>query len=210
MEKKSIKANNTKAEGRESASVFSKVAGTLRTWFDLFMGRPRYKKPAIQGTAELKKEKKAVSPQEDSVLKDLRNIKNFAGKVFGKAAVKLQPSGKTAGSSPQTASQTAGHGLFVKIVRLFIIFIFLLILVYIGVRIYTLLQEDGENGSPVVYTTPTPVPYKPSKPSVYAEDEFILDLEETLKILEREIAGINIRESTLTPPILDFNINFDD
>jgi len=210
MVKQAIQEKGIKVDSGDGGGVFSKISGALRRWFDLFMGRPRYKKPAIQGTAEIKRERKQVSLEEDSVRKDVRNVKSFIGKVFGKAGVKMQPATQkvTKGSS-RAASKLASHGLFVKVVRLFVILFFLMILIYIAVRIYTLLQENGENGSTTVYTTPTSVPYKPSKPSVYAEDEFILNLEETIKVLEREIAGINIRETTLTPPILDFNINFD-
>lgn len=210
MEKQSGQVNNSKVESGERGGVFSKILGALRTWFDLFMGRPRYKKSITQGTAEIKGKRKTISPEEDSVIKDVRDVKNFFGKVFGMAAVKIQPSTQkiTEGSS-QAVTKIVGRGLFIKVVRLFIILFFLLTLVYIGVRIYTLLQENGESGSPTVYTSPTPVPYKPSKPSVYAEDEFILNLEETIQVLEREIAGMNVRETALTPPILDFDINFD-
>lgn len=210
MEKQASKVKYSKTEKGDSESVFSKIFGVLRKWFDLFMGRPRYKRPAIQGTAEIKREKKLVSPEEDSVIKDIRNVKSFIGKVFGNATVRMQPSTqKISKGSSQAASKIARHGLFIKTVRLFVILFFLLTLVYIGVRVYTLLQQNGGNGSTTIYISPSPVPYKPSKPSVYAEDELILDLEETIKVLEREIAGINIRETTLTPPLLDFDIHFD-
>lgn len=210
MDKQPNQAKNNKTGKESGEGVISKVTGLLRTWFDLFMGRPRYRKQAMQGTAELKSEKKQVKPEDDSILKDVKNVKNFFGKVFGMAAIKMQPSTQkiTKGSS-QVTSKISSHGLFIKVVRIFIILFFLMILVYIGVKIYSLTQNDGGNGSSTVYTSPTPVPYKPSKPSVYAEDEFILNMEETIKVLEREIAGMSIRETTLTPPILDFDIDFD-
>ena len=91
MVKQAIQEKGTKVDLGDGGSAFSKISGALRTWFDLFMGRPRYKKPAIQGTAEIKRERKLVSPEEDSVIKDVRNVKNFIGKVFGKATVKIQP-----------------------------------------------------------------------------------------------------------------------
>lgn len=209
MNKPASQPKTLKSEKSEGG-ILSKVIGALRTWYDLFMGNPRYRKQAGPETAEIKRQRKAISPEEDSVTKDFRNIFGFFGKVFGKATQKIQPSVQKAGKgSPQTAAQIASHGFFVKVVRLFIILVFLMIIIFIGVRIYTILQDDGGNGVTTVYTSPTPVPYKPSKPSVYAEDEFILDLEEKLRVLEREIAGMSIRETTLTPPILDFDINFD-
>lgn len=209
MNKPASQPKTLKSEKSE-VGILTKVTGALRTWYDLFMGRPRYRKQAGPEAAEMKRQRKTISPEEDSVTKDFRNVFGFFGKVFGKATQKIQPSAQKAGKgSPQTAVQIASQGFFVKVVRLFIILVFLMIIVFIGVRIFTILQDDGENGVTTVYTSPTPVSYKPSKPSVYAEDEFILDLEERLRVLEREIAGISIRETTLTPPILDFDINFD-
>ena len=108
----------------------------------------------------------------------------------------------------KTTSKLSSNRVFIKVVRLFIILFFLLLLVYIGFRIFSLTQESVENGDRIVYETPTPVPYKPSRPSAYAEDELILILEEKIQVLEREISGISIRESVLTPPILDFDIDF--
>jgi len=195
---------------KDGSGVFKKVTTALKRWYDLFMGRPSYRKPEFQGSSGVKREKKSLSPEEDSVTKDIRNVFGFFGKVFGKATIKIQPSTQKIGKgSAQAAARVAGHGFFTKVVRLSVIIFFLMLIAFIGVRIYSILQNNGENGAATVYISPTPVPYKPSKPSVYAEDEFILDLEEKLRALEREIAGINIRETTLTPPILDFDINFD-
>jgi hypothetical protein len=192
-------------------NVFSKMGNKMQGWFNLFMGRPRYKKPAIQGSTEIKAERKKISPEEDSVTKDFKKVTDLFGKVFGKATQKIQPNAqKSAAGALQVTTKVAGNRLFFKVVRLFIIIFFLMILVFIGTKMYSILTENGEDGAKTVYTSPTPVPYKPSKPSVYAEDEFILELEEKLGVLEREIAGISIRETTLTPPILDYKINFDD
>ena len=48
-------ANKGKRDG-----VMSKLSSAARVWLDLFMGRPRYKKPAIQGTAEIKSKNVSV------------------------------------------------------------------------------------------------------------------------------------------------------
>lgn len=210
MNKQTSQAKNSNAEKSEGG-IFSKVTTTLRTWFDLFMGRPRYRKPEMQGTAKINRESKAISPAEDSVTKDIKNVFGFISKIFGQASQKVTPTNLKVGKGvPQVPLNLSNNGLFVKVIRIFLIIVFLMVIVFIGVRIFSLMQENGEEGGVRVYISPTPVPYKPSKPSVYAEDEFILNLEEKIRVLEREVAGISVRETTLTPPILDFNVDFED
>ena len=136
MNKPASQPKTLKSEKSEGG-ILTKVTGALRTWYDLFMGRPRYRKQAGPEVAEMKRQRKAISPEEDSITKDLRNVFGFFGKVFGKATQNIKPSPqKTGKGSPQTAAQIASQGFFVKVVRLFIILVFLMIIVFIGVRIF--------------------------------------------------------------------------
>ncbi len=58
---------------------------------------------------------------------------------------------------------------------------------------------------------PTPVPtfeIDTSRPSIYAKDEEVLDLEERISVLDSELSNVVLRDITLRPPELDFNLSF--
>lgn len=56
--------------------------------------------------------------------------------------------------------------------------------------------------------TPTPIEIEPSQPSIYALDEVILQLEEDINTLDRELSTTVLRETSLNPPKLDLNVRF--
>jgi hypothetical protein len=70
-------------------------------------------------------------------------------------------------------------------------------------------RQNGEVAIPGL-PTPTTAPYQPYNPSVYAEDELVLQLEEDIKVLDRELSIVQLKETILTPPVLDFNVNFEE
>jgi hypothetical protein len=55
---------------------------------------------------------------------------------------------------------------------------------------------------------PTPFTDGSFRPSKYADDPEILQIEEDLSVLEREINRAILRDNTINPPSLDFNIQF--
>ena len=72
-----------------------------------------------------------------------------------------------------------------------------------------LLKKAGEGQEQgTAEPTPTPAGYQLYKPSVYAGDPEILKLEEEINIFDREVSGTVLKETTLNPPTLDFNIDF--
>jgi len=60
--------------------------------------------------------------------------------------------------------------------------------------------------TPAVTALPTPVEL--TNPSKYATDSAVLKLEENLKDNENKLNNLDIKESNLYPPQLDFEINF--
>ena len=99
--------------------------------------------------------------------------------------------------------------LIKKILRITAIVILIIIFLYIISLFAKNLRQNGEvalNGLP----TPTLAPYLPYNPSVYAEDDLVLKLEEDIKVLDRELSTTQLKENILTPPTLDFDINFED
>lgn len=87
--------------------------------------------------------------------------------------------------------------------------VILLALSLVASRLATSIRQGGKGtGQSQAVPTPTPVGFQPYKPSVYAGDPEVLKLEEEINILDREVSSAQIKETTLNPPTLDFNINF--
>jgi hypothetical protein len=84
------------------------------------------------------------------------------------------------------------------------------LLIIILFAAYIQFFSKGKPGTTNVNTFPTPTysPYQKFKPSVYADDPVVIGLEETINVLDREMSTTPLTESTLTPPVLDFNIGF--
>lgn len=89
------------------------------------------------------------------------------------------------------------------------ILIFLSLGLLAASKLPDLLKKAGEGQEQgMAEPTPTPVGYQLYKPSVYAGDPEILKLEEEINIFDREVSGAVLKETTLNPPTLDFNIDF--
>jgi hypothetical protein len=118
--------------------------------------------------------------------------------------------GTTTATGATKAVAASVDNKFIKIVvRSTIIIFFAIVLIFIAVYLFGRLKEESggiSNGG--VATTPSPVPFDPYKPSVYAEDPEILKLEEDIRILEMELSGTEIKEDGINPPRLDWNVNF--
>lgn len=57
-------------------------------------------------------------------------------------------------------------------------------------------------------TLPTVAVIEPSEPSIYAKDEEVLALEESINVLDRELTNAALKDTSLRPPTLDFIISF--
>ena len=151
-------------------------------------------------------------PAPDPVAQDLESLKKLVGKFSGKVKTSVGPQMTKATSSTSTSFvKTVDKGFIKKILRVFLVIVFLMIAVFVGMKLFKTYQENGGGVSPtgtVTEPTVTPIVYEPFKPSLYAEDPEILKLEEDIDVLVREISGSNIKEITLNPPTLDFNITF--
>jgi len=82
------------------------------------------------------------------------------------------------------------------------IMVFILILLNL---ILGILKRTPNVGDPTLVPT---IVIEPSNPSIYAEDEEVLGLEERINVLDRELSNVVLHETRLRPPELDFNISF--
>lgn len=99
-----------------------------------------------------------------------------------------------------------------KILRLvgivFAIILFLMIVLSIVFNIKKP-QSVKDKLSPVASPQPTPESEVITNPSRYATDSGVLKIEEDLRNLEKELDNLQVNETNLLPPRLDFDINFD-
>lgn len=98
--------------------------------------------------------------------------------------------------------------LLKRLFKILVLILLLFGLFYIGSQIFTAVVRDTEETDDVI-----PIPsigqFRPYRPSVYAEDELILKLDEDVKVLDRELSTTQLKETILNPPTLDFDINFE-
>src|SRR3990172_1227013 len=192
----------------------------ISKWINDLRGKPKgsaqnVKQPANPvpnktEPASLTEIKPPVEAEEDSVAADIKNLKAFTKKIVGKTSTIIKPYEQKGGSVSSSALSKAGglvdKSFLRKIVRVFLILLFLLILVFVAIRLFKSTSENG--GVPGFGNQPTPTSYQPYIPSLYVEDPEIRQLEEDVNVLAGEISGTNIRELDLNPPVLDFNISF--
>jgi hypothetical protein len=184
------------------------ISGGKKWLYSLFGKTPTEEANQASGTEAPQESRE---PQEDSVASDIKMFKDFAEKSFEKTKTILTPFAKKGVSSATGASKAVSSSVdnkFIKtLIRSFLIIFFAIVLIFIAVYLFRMLKQ--ENGSvPTGSTSTTPVPFAPSKPSVYAQDAEVLKLEEDINILERELTTVNIKEDGINPPKLDFDIKF--
>lgn len=147
----------------------------------------------------------------DSVAHDMSVFKGIAEKLTSKVKEVAAPVvSKGMESSNQAASATAAFAKTDKFKKILPMVFFLLVLVVIGIVGFIVIKNLSKKADPEIVTGPTPTSaeYYPTEPSLYADDVEVLKLEETINQLDREIAGTQLRETTLNSPTLDFNVNF--
>lgn len=202
-----------------------KKTGGISGWFSALIGKPKSKTGNIPGVEETKPilskldiaEKPPVPleitdfSKEDSVKEDLKKFKSLIGKYKAKVDDRILPiassGAQKAASVINTSGEVVDKSFYKKLLKVFFALFFVLILVFIAATLFNILKSKDEHlvsNSP----TPTPVPYEPTRPSVYAQDEVVLKLEEDIDLLENELIRVSLRENDLLPPRLDFNINF--
>jgi hypothetical protein len=161
-----------------------------------------------------KKAKKEVEPaQDDSVVSDINKFKKFSEKILGQTGKTIGPSlfkgAETLSDSFYNLKESLSFnfGFLKNIIQFLVVIVVIGGLVYAGFRLIISTRKRGEEQM-VVVPTPTPATYSPYKPSIYADDETMIELEEDVNVLKREVSYTNIRETTLNPPSLDFDISF--
>ncbi|MCH7641029.1 hypothetical protein IID22_02445 [Patescibacteria group bacterium] len=143
---------------------------------------------------------------------DFQKAKEVKNKLLGTVGESVSPiitkQGKKFSGLTAPLGGLFSPDLIKKLLRIGTIAVLLVVLFYIGSQILRTLTQDGENGQ-IVVTTPSVAPFHPLNPSIYADDEQVLQMEEDVKVLDRELSTTQLKETILTPPVLDFDIDFE-
>jgi hypothetical protein len=198
------------------------MINTVTSWFNSLLGRPRQKKESVK-TDKKPVEKKEVKTAEysvnqevdgDSVQKDIEVAENFIRSITNRLSNIFAP---VIAKKPALEIQKVTtpfnkipfEGLK-KVIYPFMVLILVLVVFFVGIGIFRILREGGdERGRGGVEEMVTPVVYRPKEPSVYANDPQIIQIETDINVLLGEMSSKVLKESTLIPPRLDFNISFD-
>lgn len=199
-------AVNTNQEPNKKGLVQSGFGG-ISSWFGSLLGK---RKPAQPTTGIETKipQKSDTTATEDSVAQDIQSFKSFVGKLSTQVSKSVGPSVSKSKAGVSSFGQVIDKNFLKKLVRAFLIIFFLMLVTFIGIKLFRELGKNGGNGGIGDGASPTPVQYQPYKPSVYADDPETLKLEEDINVLERELSGTNLRETLLNPPSLDFEVSF--
>ena len=88
-----------------------------------------------------------------------------------------------------------------------IVFVSLVSVLFVTSKVVNLIKRGNGNGE-APPSTPTIVPYQVEKPSIYAKDEKVLEIEERARMLDKEMSDTVVRETIPNPPSLDFDVEF--
>lgn len=113
------------------------------------------------------------------------------------------------GEKPRTLGKLLGGRVLRKIGRVVGIVLVFFVVIVVAFQVLRIVRQREAGVGDGVVVTPTGQPFQPYKPSVYAEDELVLEMEEDLLILDREMSTTSLKEEILNPPVLDFDINFE-
>lgn len=138
----------------------------------------------------------------NQITSDIKEARGFADKIIGRISkTKLKGLG-----SP--SKSLLGENFTKKILRFGGMVLIVFIVLLIVERVVNFVRRTGMEDGVFVAPSPTVGPFRPYNPSVYAEDERVLLMEEDLQVLDRELSTTILKETTLNPPVLDFDINF--
>lgn len=95
--------------------------------------------------------------------------------------------------------------------KLFIPFLVIFVLVLLFLFFFLKNQKYAPQitiPSPAPTPSPTPIIEQVTSPSAYATDSAILKIEEDLKNINNDLQSVDLKETSLYPPLLDWEVKF--
>lgn len=162
-----------------------------------------------QNQKQVSEELSPDDKSEDSVLKDIDNVKGFLNKIKGRVISTTAPVAKKVPKVTARAQKIKTKGKKMKIgIGVVVLSVFLLLISRLTSSINKPTDSVVVKPPEFEVNIPTIPPFRSSNPSIYANDLDVLKIEEDINVLENEMLTTPLRESTLLPPNLEFKINF--
>jgi hypothetical protein len=86
--------------------------------------------------------------------------------------------------------------------------IILSLFIFITLIYKTAVDEDETDPIKTVFPSPTPQELPHTQPSFYSTDSAVVEIELEIEQSESDLKNVDLEESELTPPLIDFNVNF--
>ena len=151
-----------------------------------------------------------LNPQpKDAFQQDIGRLKSLVTKI--KEGIKQRR--ETLKQNAQAAPKPSLKGLISgnKKIALLVAILLLLVLLVIAGSLYQVFTRKGSivvKPSPTPAATETAIPQEITRPSKYATDSAVLEIEKMVEDLDRNMSTVDIREAQLTPPNLDYEVKF--
>lgn len=156
---------------------------------------------------------------QDSITADFEKVQKVAQKVFKTASIKATPLVNKGKAESAVLASSAGKvidtSFLRKAIKMLIVILVLMVIVFMAIKIF-----PNKIISPAGEISPTkeeisgqteslaPIDYHQYIDSIYATDPEVLRVEESIKVLDREINNIQYKDPALNPPSIDFDVSF--
>ena len=157
-------------------------------------------------------------PGTDSVTEDINKFKESLTKLKQGVGQKVKPVVNKVQTKVEEKTPPSVKEKFTKRSKYgWIKFLFVpVFILFVALIMYSLARNGTDRGgeevtpTPTVFQSPTPtiIPVGTVRQSVYSDDVEIQELQKQLDIIYNEMFTMPLRDSTLNPPVLDFNIEF--
>lgn len=176
------------------------IINSFASWINSLLGRSKMDvkkmEEAVNKAPSQEKGPQSEYKGEDSVAADFFKFKEFLSALFSKVGQKVP---KTTSKSLRIPS---------GILKFLIFLLIVIVLILVAVNLFKKAKENGGETPFFSQETPTPGTFNPIKPSVYTDDPEVLELEEEINVIEKELTAVNIKEERLGIPLLDFKVDF--
>jgi len=160
-------------------------------------------------SGEVKVDPSATVQEPKDAPKKTKKTINF-DKMFAKPTAFVDRiDAKVSQFGPMKGMPVMGRRILIIVMSAFVFFVAFVIVLGLVYRLLNPPTVIKRNPIPSPVSKVTPPPLEARNPSKYAEDESVLELEQKIRDLDKQITDTNVRESTLNPPSLNFEVGFE-
>jgi hypothetical protein len=154
----------------------------------------------------------------NSVIDDFNKIRSFTQKFTSAAEEKAAPLIQKGKAESAVIGASAGKvvdtSFIRKIIKILVVILAVMLIIYIAFKLFgnSNIKLPGITGqstlTPSDSVSVTPFDLHQVTNSIYAKDPEVLKIEENIKVLHGELNNTELKDSSLNPPNVDFNVSF--